>query len=133
MQDKALQEQNNTLAKKVTILCVCLCFSIALVDRCIVWISNLTVLDYIYDLSENQIKEKEKAIIQQAQLEPQSNDMDLTSSVVEPQPLENLNIGFVYFLSFLPMSSTISPFLSLCAHVLLLTNLCILRLHEASV
>ncbi|KAK7328480.1 hypothetical protein VNO77_22587 [Canavalia gladiata] len=51
--DKALQEQNNTLAKK--------------------------------------IKEKEKALAQQAQEEQHSNDMDLTSSVLVPQPLETLN------------------------------------------
>ncbi|KAK7354348.1 hypothetical protein VNO80_19808 [Phaseolus coccineus] len=53
--DKALQEQNNTLAKK--------------------------------------IKEKEKALAeQQAQFERQADEMDLTSSVLVPQPLETSHI-----------------------------------------
>ncbi|XP_027339183.1 truncated transcription factor CAULIFLOWER A-like [Abrus precatorius] len=52
--DKALQEQNNTLAKK--------------------------------------IKEKEKTLAQQAQ-EQQNKNVDLTSAVLVPQPLETLNIG----------------------------------------
>ncbi|XP_061350538.1 agamous-like MADS-box protein AGL8 homolog isoform X2 [Gastrolobium bilobum] len=53
--DKALQEQNTLLAKK--------------------------------------IKEKEKALTQQAQLEQQTDDMDLASSAVVPQSLQTLNIG----------------------------------------
>ncbi|KAJ1428104.1 hypothetical protein SESBI_09103 [Sesbania bispinosa] len=52
--DKALQEQNNLLAKK--------------------------------------IKEKEKALVQQAQMEQQNDDMDLASSVLIAQPMETLNI-----------------------------------------
>ncbi|TKY73280.1 Agamous MADS-box protein AGL8 [Spatholobus suberectus] len=52
--DKALQEQNNTLAKK--------------------------------------IKEKEKALAQRAQLEQHGDGMDVTSSVLVPQPLEASNI-----------------------------------------
>ncbi|KHN10638.1 Agamous-like MADS-box protein AGL8 [Glycine soja] len=54
MQDKALQEQNNTLAKK--------------------------------------IKEKEKALAQQAQLERLGDEVDLTSSALVPQPLVTSNI-----------------------------------------
>ncbi|XP_014630193.1 truncated transcription factor CAULIFLOWER A isoform X1 [Glycine max] len=52
--DKALQEQNNTLAKK--------------------------------------IKEKEKALAQQAQLERLGDEVDLTSSALVPQPLVTSNI-----------------------------------------
>ncbi|XP_020234496.1 truncated transcription factor CAULIFLOWER A [Cajanus cajan] len=52
--DKALQEQNNTLSKK--------------------------------------IKEKEKALAQRAQLERHGDEMDLTSSVLVPQPVETSNI-----------------------------------------
>ncbi|XP_040870536.1 truncated transcription factor CAULIFLOWER A isoform X3 [Glycine max] len=53
--DKALQEQNNTLAKK--------------------------------------IKEKEKALAQQAQLERLGDEVDLTSSALVPQPLVTSNIS----------------------------------------
>lgn len=52
--DKALQEQNNTLSKK--------------------------------------IKEKEKALAQRALLERHGDEMDLTSSVLVPQPVETSNI-----------------------------------------
>jgi len=51
-------------------------------------------------LSENQIKEKEKALAaQQAQFERQADEMDLASSVLVPQPLETSNIRFVYQIS----------------------------------
>lgn len=47
----------------------------------------------VYGLSENQIKEKEKAL---TQLELHNDDMDLDSTALVPQPLETLNIGLVY-------------------------------------